>query len=84
MKSWKIALGLGAACVACLAASAGLLTFADDALPAACAVAGVALAAGGLWLWRRRVAAARGNCACPSVETVSGQSSCGTGANNAC
>jgi len=96
MKNWKVALGLGAACVACCAiplsaavaglaaVSSGLLTFADDLLPAAWAAAGVAIVAAALWVWRSRVAAARGNCECPSAETASGQSGCSTGASNAC
>lgn len=97
MKNWKVALGLGAACAACCAIplsaavaglaalSSGLVAFADELVPAAWAAAGVALVAGGVWLWRRRVAAVcKGDFACSSGEAASGQGGCNKGASNAC
>jgi uncharacterized membrane protein YozB (DUF420 family) len=95
MKPWKVALGLGAACVACCAVpiAAGVATLAaawsalaacaDELVPFAWAAAGVALLAGVLWIWRRRVAAQRATCACPPVDASHGEGGCSTGAKNA-
>lgn len=80
MKSWKVLLGLGGACVACCAlplmggvaalsaGSAVLLACADELLPIAWAAAALAAVAGGVWWWRRRVAANRSACGCTSVD----------------
>jgi len=95
MKHWKVALGLGAACVACCAvpiaagvstlaaASSALIACADELVPAAWAAAGVALLAGAFWIWRRRVASQRASCACPPADARQGEVGCGTGAKNA-
>jgi hypothetical protein len=95
MKSWKVALGLGAACLACCAVpiaagiaamaagSSAFIVYADELGPAAWASAALAVIASAYWLWRRRIVSQRTGCACPSAEPSQGQSGCNTGAKDA-
>jgi hypothetical protein len=76
MKSWKLMLGLGAACAACcaiplLGAAGGLAVFAsalwacaDEFIPAAIGLGAFASALLALWLWRKRRSAQANTCAC--------------------
>ena len=94
MKHWKVALGLGAACVACCAvpltagvtmlaaASSALIACADELIPVAWAAVGLAFLAGIFWLWRRQVASERASCACAPADLSQGEAGCGTGATN--
>ncbi len=78
MKSWKAALGLGAACAACCAIpllgiaggltafGSALLACADEMLPLAAVLLAVAVAAAGAWWWRRRRASRSAGCGCAS------------------
>jgi len=75
MKSWKVLLGVGGACVACcalplgaiagfLAGAGGLAAYAGPILPALGIAAGVGLAGAAYW-WRRRASARQaGGCGC--------------------
>jgi len=68
MKPWKLLLGVAGACAACCAlplmggavaagvTSSALFTCAGELMPAAWVAAALALGAGGVWLWRRRLA----------------------------
>lgn len=88
MKSWRVLLGVGAACAACCAlplvggvatlatTASALLACADELAPLAWAAAGVALVAGALWFWRRQAARRAASCGC-------GPAACGTGAVHA-
>ena len=82
MKLWKLLLGLGAACAACCAipllggaalvsSAAALWACADELLPVAMLMLGVAA----FWFWRRQVAR-RAACECPTA--------CATGGDHAC
>lgn len=76
MKSWKWALGLGAACATCcaiplLGVAGGVAAFgsalwacAVDLAPAALLLGVVAGGLVGAWAWRRRQLARRGACGC--------------------
>lgn len=87
MKSWKVVLGLGAACAACcaiplLGLAGWLATFgsalaacADEFLPSAAVLLAVAMGLAGVWLWRRRQATRRDTCGCTT--------SCSTGVGHA-
>ncbi|MDR7335864.1 hypothetical protein [Roseateles asaccharophilus] len=83
MKSWKLALGLGAACAACCtipllggaaiaASAAALWACADELLPLALLLPALSV----LWVWRRRRVARRQACACTTA--------CATGGDHAC
>jgi hypothetical protein len=85
MKSWKTALGLGAACAACcaiplLGAAGGLAALAtalaacaDELLPAVGLLLGLAVAVAGLWWYRRQ---ARRNAPCACTDTCAAQPGC--------
>ena len=91
MKSWKVLVGLGAACAACcaiplLGLGSGLAAFgtalaacADELWPApAVLLAGTLLASAGAWWWRRRQAR-RAACTCATSCTTT----CATAQGNA-
>jgi hypothetical protein len=94
MKSLKVAMGLGAACVACCAIpvsagvaglaalSAALVAWADVLVPAAWAAAALALLGGSVWVWRRASRQTTG-CACPTANGISQQPGCNTQACDA-
>lgn len=79
MKSWKAALGLGAACAVCCAipllglagglaaTGSALLACADELLPLAAALLAVALAVATVWWWRRRQALRSAACGCANT-----------------
>lgn len=81
MKSWKAALGLGAACAVCCAipllgmagglaaTGSALLACADELLPLAAALLAAALAAASAWWWGRRKASR--SAACCGANTCS-------------
>jgi hypothetical protein len=82
MKSWKVVVGLGAACAACcaiplLGLAGGLAAFgsalwacADEFLPAATVLIAVAAGLAGVWLWRRRPALRRDGCGCTTSRST--------------
>lgn len=82
MSSWKVMLGLGAACAACcaipllgvaggLAASASALwACADEFVPEAIALGAIAAALAGLWFWRRHRAARSSACGCAATSST--------------
>jgi hypothetical protein len=86
MRSWKLALGLGAACAVCCAIpllgvaggltalGAALWACADEFLPAAAVLGTLAAAMGGTWWWRRRRAEQTTACGCGTT--------CSTGASH--
>jgi len=89
MKSWKAALGLGAACAVCCAipllglagglaaTGSALLACADELLPLAAALLAVALAVATVWWWRRRQAARSAACGCANTcSTKAPHASC--------
>lgn len=83
MKSWKVVLGLGAACAACCAipllglagglaaAGSALAACADELLPLGAALLAAALALAGVWGWRRRQARRDSACACADTCATS-------------
>jgi len=87
MRSWKVMLGLGAACAACcaiplLAAAGGLAALAsalwacaDEFIPAAVVLGVIAAGLAGVWWWRKRKATRAGPCGCAT--------SCSTGVEHA-
>ncbi|MGQ3053046.1 MAG: hypothetical protein ACT6S0_14795 [Roseateles sp.] len=84
MKTWKLTLGLGAACAACCAipliAAAGglaalggvLVACADELLPFAGALVLLAGAAFGVYWWKRRRALRTSTCGCAASCTAAG------------
>lgn len=83
MKSWKLILGVGAACAVCCAVPllggaafvsfvAALWACADELLP----VALLALTLSVLWLWRRRRATRLAACECASACAAGGDHAC--------
>lgn len=76
MKSWKAALGVGAACAVCCAipllgiagglaaTGSALLACADDLLPLAAVLLAIALAVTTVWWWRQRQASRSATCGC--------------------
>lgn len=82
MKSWKAALGLGAACAVCCAipllglagglaaTGSALMACADELLPLAAALLAAALAVTTVWWWWRRRQASR-SAACGCADTCS-------------
>ena len=87
MRSWKVILGLGAACAACcaiplLGMAGGLAAFAsalwacaDEFIPAAIVLGAIAAGLTGVWWWRRRTASQASSCGC--------ETSCSTGVEHA-
>jgi hypothetical protein len=90
MKSWKVMLGLGAACAACCAIpllglagglaalGSALAACADDLLPLAGALLAAALALAAAWGWRRRQARRNAACACTNACSTTA-TPCGNG-----
>jgi hypothetical protein len=92
MRSWKVILGLGAACAACCAIPllglvGGMAAFsgfasavwscADEFLPAALVLGAVAAAGAGIWWVRRKLAARSSGCGCEtSCATEVGHAKC--------
>jgi len=89
MKSWRVLLGLAAACAACcaiplLGLAGGLAAFgsavaacADELVPLGIALLIAAAGLAAWWAWRRRRSAASAGCGCA-------QQACATGAERAC
>jgi len=86
MKTWKAVFGLGAACAACCAIpllglaggvaafGAALAACADELLPLAAVLLGLAALLAGAWWWRRRLALKKAGCECST--SCSTEASC--------
>lgn len=82
IKTWKLALGLGAACAACCAVpllgvavglaatGSGLAVIGSEFVHATVVALSLAAGLAGVVWWRRRQAAHREACACPAACTT--------------
>ena len=82
MRSWKVMLGLGAACAACCAipllglaggfaaAASALWACADEFIPAAIVLGVVAATLLGVWSWRNRTAERAVSCGCETSCSI--------------